>query len=319
MGFLILNKRDYDNQLKQLNKKFLFRLARLGKFLNGSHKTKHKCLKCSHIWFPRPNNINAGRGCPNCQRLSAINRGFKRFKLALRTHRLKLSGSYKGTDTGVKCWCLFCKNHCLVIPNRFLNQGSGCKNCGILSRAILKSFTPEIFEQKLSNVRKELVIKKHEGMFLTVYSTKCNHTWRAHYQNLRRGSGCPMCVSPSRRYSKIAIEWVEQYAFSHRLKGVQHAKQGGEFVIPGTQWRVDGYHKASNTVFEFLGDCWHGNQNLFNPKCKPHPFCNKTAQKLYKETMMRLKAIKSSGFKVIYIWESDYKSGNKHTILKMYS
>ena len=118
------------------------------------------------------------------------------------------------------------------------------------------------------------------------------------------GCGCPKC-KPT-KYSRLAVKWIEEYAYSHRLKGVQHALNGGEYTLPGTQIRVDGYHPRSNTVFEFHGDAFHGNPKKHSPRSKPNPYSNKTAQRLYKETKARERLIRKLGYKLVVIWESDY-------------
>lgn len=66
---------------------------------------------------------------------------------------------------------------------------------------------------------------------------------------------------------------------------------------------VDGIDK--NTIYEFLGDYYHG-----NPKTFSHNDVNKTVGKkfgeLYKETFTKFKILKDDGYKVNYIWESDW-------------
>jgi hypothetical protein len=116
-------------------------------------------------------------------------------------------------------------------------------------------------------------------------------------------------------YSNIAIKWLEEHL---NLGGtLLHYLSGGEFRIPGTRYRVDGFIQESSTVLEFLGDPWHGNPYRY----KLDDYCNpydktKTAGQLYEETMTRLKHIHSLGYTVIYIWESEYRKGLPETIIK---
>ncbi len=111
---------------------------------------------------------------------------------------------------------------------------------------------------------------------------------------------CPKC-SKSKQYSKIAIKWLANIS-----PNILHAENGGEFAID--QFHVDGYDKENNIVYEFLGDIWHGNLKMFNEDYKCHPFKNKTAKELNIQTFNRLNYIKNKGFKVIYIWEEDFKN-----------
>ena len=140
-----------------------------------------------------------------------------------------------------------------------------------------------------NTTRVEILCSKH-GAF---YQTPMTHL---------AGSGCPACVSG---YSKKAIAWIEKEARSRRLKNVRHALNGGEFVIPGTRFRVDGYHERSKTIFEFHGDCFHGNPKIYTPRSKPNPYSTKTAKRLYLETQNRESHIRSLGYNLITRWESD--------------
>ena len=72
-------------------------------------------------------------------------------------------------------------------------------------------------------------------------------------------------------------------------------------------FKVDGFDPETNTVYEFLGDFWHGNLNVFdkdtvNPRDKKY----RTYGTLNAETFERLDIIKSLGYKVKYIWEADF-------------
>ena len=68
---------------------------------------------------------------------------------------------------------------------------------------------------------------------------------------------------------------------------------------------VDGYDPKTNTIYEFLGDYWHGNPERFNPN-DIHHFCKKTYGQLYENTFSTMKKVKSLGYNVKYIWETDW-------------
>lgn len=79
-------------------------------------------------------------------------------------------------------------------------------------------------------------------------------------------------------------------------------------------YHVDGFDPNTNTVYEFLGDFWHGNLNHYNPS-DINP-CNKCSYKqLYDQTFIRLNNIKNAGYNVIYIWESEYNKKLPYNIL----
>lgn len=191
--------------------------------------------------------------------------------------------------------------------------GCGCPTCGGNARTGLRGFITkakivhgEVYsydsvDYKNAHTRVYITCSKH-GKFLQLPDSHL------------RGSGCPHCSQ--RNYSKIGVQWIKEYAFSHRLKNIQHAEYGGEFYIKEIKSYADGYHKASNTIFEFHGDCYHGNPKVYSPRTKCHPFSNKTAQRLFKETKERELLIRKLGFNLVVIWESDYKAGKKPRVWK---
>ena len=189
-------------------------------------------------------------------------------------------------------------------------NGQGCPKCGMESKKNKLKKDPQEFLQKAISIHKDAY--DYSECFYVNSSTRVKLSCRVHGKftvNPRehlKGSGCPDCKST--RYSRISIQWIKEYARSHRLKNVRHAHSGGEYHIPGTKFRVDGYHPASKTVLEFHGDIFHGNPKIFKPKERVHPFNNKTAGELYKETMDREAQLRQLGYTVVSIWESDYRN-----------
>lgn len=79
-------------------------------------------------------------------------------------------------------------------------------------------------------------------------------------------------------------------------------------------YNVDGFDPNTNTVYEYLGDYWHGNIHKYNPT-DINQNNHKTFQELYNYTFQRLNNLKNNGYNVIYIWESEFKKGLPYTIL----
>lgn len=176
---------------------------------------------------------------------------------------------------------------------------------------------------------------KYEGNYLYKYDSK---KWRTCCKvcdaQARKDGYCRthdprnMNANTNRGYSKIACDFFDQ--LSHELNisithvhiGADgHATEKNEFKIPNTKFSVDGYHAESKTVYEFLGNYYHG-----NPDMHPAEEYNKTLKKnhgqIHKETFERLKEIKSQGFTVYYIWEKDFRTflaANVDGILKLSS
>lgn len=72
----------------------------------------------------------------------------------------------------------------------------------------------------------------------------------------------------------------------------------------------DGYDSTTNTVYEYLGDFYHGNPIIYDFD-KINIRCNKTFKELYNNTFERFDKIKSLGYKIIYIWENDFIKNGK--------
>lgn len=109
-----------------------------------------------------------------------------------------------------------------------------------------------------------------------------------------KGKGCSKCTHI---ISKPETQFLDYYNIplrNHRLP----------------EWRrkpVDGFDPESNTVFEFLGDYWHGNPDKYKSG-DMHPKKKVTYSELLHKTMENLNKLKSLGYTVKYIWEKDWNN-----------
>ncbi|MCK9369646.1 hypothetical protein M0R04_07040 [Candidatus Dojkabacteria bacterium] len=107
-------------------------------------------------------------------------------------------------------------------------------------------------------------------------------------------------------YSYKSILWLEQIMKRDNIY-IQHALNGGEYRFPEMRrCEADGFCKATNTIYEFHGDCWHGNLKRYEPEYPCHPFNKKTASELYQATIERENKIKALGYNLVVMWESDF-------------
>ncbi|MGI0076360.1 MAG: DUF7487 domain-containing protein [Nitrosopumilaceae archaeon] len=109
-------------------------------------------------------------------------------------------------------------------------------------------------------------------------------------------------VKPCKESYK-AILWLE-FIQKQQNMFVQHAQNLGEYTIPNTRIKVDGYCKETNTIYEFYGDLYHGNPIIFEPNYKM--FIYKTAGELYQKTIERENKIKELGYNLVIIWENEW-------------
>jgi hypothetical protein len=276
---------------------------------------KVKILCRIHGYFEQQASSHiSGRGCRECKKETLSN-----------THRMtqtefikrvkKIHGDTYGLQktkykSAHELVTLTCKKHGdferyatdVILGKR------GCPKCGMETRKIALSKSNNSY------------IKEAKAKWGNLYSYKmCSYT--NSYTNVtitckKHGDfeinprahisygGCPRCRST--RYSQVAMLWLSQCEKELKIK-IQHAGNGGEIYIPGTRFRVDGYHAESKTIFEFYGDAFHGNKKVYAKKDKCHPFNQEvTAVELYNRTIRREKKLKSLGYTVVSMWESDF-------------
>ena len=114
-----------------------------------------------------------------------------------------------------------------------------------------------------------------------------------------KGRCCPTC---SRSISQKEIAWIASLN-NPNIKKDCRIYIDKKLIIP------DGFDETTNTMYEFYGDYWHGNCSKFDPN-KMNYSVKKTFIQLYNATMKREALIKSAGYNLVAIWESDYEDLN---------
>jgi len=94
----------------------------------------------------------------------------------------------------------------------------------------------------------------------------------------------------------MAIEWLDYISKKDNII-IKHALNDGEFIIPDTKFKADGYCYKTNTIYEFNGDYWHGNLDIYNENDKS--FYGKTFKELYDKTIDKENIIKSLGYNLV--------------------
>jgi len=129
---------------------------------------------------------------------------------------------------------------------------------------------------------------------------KCSagHEWPAQIGSRSRGNGCARCSTGP--VSVASQKWLD-------LIGIPVEFREYSIKLPGKKRpsRVDGFDPATNTIYEFLGDFWHGNPERFDPE-ERNPINNWKFKTLYAQTMKRIKTLEKAGYNVVFTWEKDY-------------
>jgi hypothetical protein len=289
---------------------------------NKIHREKYDYSKVNYInnyikiiiicpkhreFLQRPNSHLNGCGCPVCGFISSnktrSKSASKFIKDAKNIHKNKYNYSkvnYINSHTKIK---IICKKHgrFFQLPLNHL-RGEGCSKCRYENIKILKPKSESKFIKECKKIHKNeydyskvnyirahtkiIIICKKHGKF---YQTANHHL---------QGNKCPKCA---KIISRQEIEFLNYVDIPDTIKNRQ---------IYIKRKKVDGYDGKTNTIYEFLGDFWHGNPKIHN-KNDINRVIKKTFGELYKNTLKRFNILKKMGYNIKYIWENDWKRFKK--------
>jgi hypothetical protein len=255
-----------------------------------------------------PSNHLNGNNCPKC----AINKQTLTKEEFIEKAK-KIHGdtydyskiNYVKTDIDV---IIVCKQHgeFQQRPNSHLN-GRGCPNCGLIIRANKRTLTTEEFIEKAKKIHRdtydyqkvEYVNNKTDIIIICKKHGEFEQKPSSHLS----GRGCLKC-SYHRYYSNKQIKVLNLLSLNYKIN-IQHAENGGEYIISNSKYKADGYCEETNTIYEYHGNYWHGNPKLYN-KNKINEITGKTFGELYNNTIKKEKFIKDQGYNLVVIWERDF-------------
>lgn len=137
----------------------------------------------------------------------------------------------------------------------------------------------------------------------TFYTFKCNTCGISFKDNLDDGliPKCPIC------FKNNNISEMEKDFLNYCKVPSNNINRQVLINI----FKVDGF--KNNKIFEFLGDYWHGNPKKFIPT-EINPSNKQTFGDLYINTVNKLHTLLNMGYKIYYIWESDWLNWLKNKI-----
>lgn len=106
-----------------------------------------------------------------------------------------------------------------------------------------------------------------------------------------KGKGCPHC---SKWVSIGELEFLSYVGIP--MTSANRQVRVGKYFVDGLM---------NNTVYEFLGDYWHGNPNIYDAT-DINKQSNQTFGRLYRKTLDKLDYLIQRRFVVKIIWESDW-------------
>jgi predicted nucleic acid-binding Zn-ribbon protein len=265
------------------------------------------CNECNKTFDQTPNNHLAGNGCPDC---AIIRNGkkkritFENFKTRANEIHLNLYGyeisEWVDRNTEIDILCKECNKIFNQLPSSHLN-GRGCPDCANKSRSTSQRKSDDIFLAELVNRRGDryLYLKtKYNGATELITVTCRTHGDFDQRADIHlAGANCPLCV--------IRVS-APEFDFLNYLN-IPNTKEARQYKIK--RYKIDGYDANTNTIYEFLGDYYHGNPMRFKPT-DYNQKCHKTFKELYDGTFKKLHKLKELGYIVKYIWEYDWERFN---------
>jgi len=252
------------------------------------------------------------RGCKKCSIQNNIRKIKKKYsddfiEKSNKVHNNKYTyekSNYISSHTKV---IVNCKDHgdFEITPNSHLS-GQGCRLCANMERGKYSLISFEEYLPKMIDVWGDTYdyskIDWKGSSFYIKLNCKKHGEFNIYPYNHIKGKGCTKCFN---QYSKISIQWLNYLQVKYNIF-IQHADNIGEFSIEGTRFKADGYCKQTNTIYEFLGDFWHGNPDLYD-LLDINRRTNTTYLELYNETNDKKEIILSLGYNYVQIWENDWK------------
>lgn len=258
-------------------------------------------IKCKiHGFFEQtPKNHLKGQNCPKCKCLDKN----KFIKQALYKHNNKYNyDNIEFVNCNIKIKIL-CPEHGIFEqrPKDHLN-GNKCYKCSNLVRNtndfIVKAnkIHNNTYSYEKTNYIKSrinvIITCKIHGDFLQTPNDHLND------------NGCKKCTMSG--FSKVSIRWLNYIANKDNIF-IQHNDNVGEkkIKVNNNYIRFDGFCEDTNTVYEFFGDFFHGNPNIYKSD-DYNSLLKKTHGDLYNKTIKRNEKITNLGYNLVTIWESDF-------------
>jgi hypothetical protein len=266
-------------------------------YKNNHTKVKIGCL-IHGIFQQTPNAHLSGDGCPRCSNYARLDTELfiEKAKLIQPEGRYSYDNvCYIDHRTPIQITCLYHKKDFIQMPYLHL-QGHGCQDCF----ANVK-YTNETYIEKANILYNNLYC--YDKLNYDNCNTPIIIICKKHGEFSRKafvhlqGAGCPKCYEFSSRSSKIEEEWLISLNIPSLKK---------QWHICKTKYYADGYDPATNTIYEFNGDYWHGNPNIYKSE-NINLSVDKTYGELYRDTIKREEIIRTLGYNLVVMWESDWK------------
>jgi len=280
------------------------------KISSGTHKRIYwSCHVCSHPWSTYLFNRTLHKsGCPGCSKKAAsstsnVKKVFPELLKEWDYVKNKVPPDKVSSYSAKKVWwkCRKCNHNWEAVVFSRTAGGNGCPACAnqvVTDNNRLSILFPEIvkdWDYTKNKICPEEVTSK-SGRYIWWVCNVCGYGWRTKVcKRTVSNQGCSNCAKGS-SVSKISQRWLD----SLNIPNLER-----EYYIKDLKITVDGFDPETNTVYEFLGDYWHGNPKVYSAEEK-NLVNKKTFGRLFQKTLKRISKLEEAGYKVVYMWESSY-------------
>lgn len=145
--------------------------------------------------------------------------------------------------------------------------------------------------------------------YVTIASV-CMSIYRSNYTPISTITVVPE-YTRSDNFSKTSVMWLDYMESCNNIH-IEHPLNGGEKeIVNNKKYKVDGFCKSNNTVYEFYWCFWHGCTSCY----KANAINNKNQKDmgtLNKQTVEKRKMIRSAGYKHACIYECQLKNNKDY-------
>ena len=254
-----------------------------------------------HGDYQQKPNVHYRSGCPKCGlvrrsiiRKNDINKLISKFN---EKHNNKYDYSKMSYIKMREKVIIICKEHnieFLQSPEKHLHSKTGgCPKCNTIGKGRLSK---DLFIEKSNKTHSDRYDYSKVEYILSskkVIITCKNHgDFKITPNSHLMGEGCRRC---NRNGGVMENNWLDSLNIHKDYR----------------QWKienfyVDGINLENNIIYEFYGDFWHGNPEVY--KQEDINCVNGIRHgELFRKTIERENYLKSLGYEIISIWESEYK------------
>lgn len=273
--------------------------------ISDLYKNAHSniVLRCpeGHLWDTTWHSFRKGCRCVVCNGTSR--NGFKMVSKEVEKNGYAVYGKYVNNRSNLTFICP--NKHKWVTTWKSFNSGNRCPECGRSEvgkkLAVPLDYIKNAFEYEGYSISSEVEYKNNKDKFLVTCPK--GHDWNVCWNDFQQGHRCSRCSYGP--VSEVSQLWLDSVGIPVNFR---------EYSLQDLHMRVDGFDPETNTVYEFLGDYWHGNPEIYN-KDDINPHNKKSYGDLYCNTLKRLKSIKDAGYLIHCVWEQDYNTGKLFSVL----